>query len=120
MGRHIGRYKNIVESRSAEELSQLKLNSAGVYLGGECYLHNLIVTYKLNRGVMPSNEYLEDNCLNMLIAGLDTTASTLSSMVTLIAKQQEAQDGELVTQADCPFAIDTSLWRDLQEEQQRV
>ena len=56
----------------------------------------------------------------MLIAGIDTSSSTLATVLTLIAKEQVRKDGKLVTQADCPFTIDTKLWLELQQEQDRV
>ena len=87
IGKRIDGYMNVVESMSSEEWSKLKLNSAGVYLGGECYLENLIFTYKLNRGVAPSTKYVEDNCLGMLFAGVDTSSTSLTTIVALIARE---------------------------------
>ena len=87
IGKRIDGYMNVVESMSPEEWSKLKLNSAGVYLGGECYLENLIFTYKLNRGVTPSTKYVEENCLGMLFAGVDTSSTSLTTIVALIARE---------------------------------
>lgn len=86
----------MVNALSDEVLATMKLNEAGVYLGGECMMHNALLTGRLT-GEVPDQETLEHTCLNMLIGGLDTSASALNTLLTLIAKQQDSSDGTPVT-----------------------
>ena len=93
---HIDSYKAKVYAMSSDELALCSLNSAGVYIGGECVIHNALITGRL-RGLVPDDATLEHTALNTLIAGIDTSAATMTAALTLIAKEQVLSNGRLPT-----------------------
>lgn len=59
-------------------------------------------------------------CINLLLAGYDTSASAGTSMGYLLARGHDYSSKPPPKNADCPFTLRNSLWESLRKEQEEV
>lgn len=113
----IAGYNDRFAALSSAELAALKLDKNGICYDGDCALHNAILSSRLG-GEQFSRELLQDMCVMFLVAGYDTTATTITSMAYLAARGHDHGAEPPPTAADTPFMLSNSLWRDLITEQE--